>query len=87
MVSTTTHLEEMSMKTIIASLAFTSLTGLSQAQDQVGSATINFRIIVPEMMQITPSLHPSITSQVRTKDCSLSPTTSQPVPQRHRDQP
>lgn len=58
----------MSMKTIIASLAFASLSGLSQAQGQTESATINFRVIVPEMLQSTAPDHPNITMPGENKE-------------------
>lgn len=51
------------MKIIVASLALASLCGLAQAQNQTGhQASLDFRIIVPRVMQVTPSLHPNITA-------------------------
>ena len=55
------------MKSIITSLVFALalLSGQAQAEDK---ASLDFRIIVPEMMQITPSLHPNITESGENKE-------------------
>lgn len=57
------------MKIIVASLALASLCGLAQAQNQTGhQASLDFRIIVPRVMQVTPSLHPNITESGENKE-------------------
>lgn len=56
------------MKSIVASLVFASLSSLGQAQGQTESATINFRVIVPEMLQSTAPDHPNITMPGENKE-------------------